>query len=92
MIDAFRPIARVGFDDPPSVDETEDVAPGRSLECCCGATTFLPTVSLHKDSGRSEPARLYLCVRCGAAWRVSSEERRFEQVTPSKATYRPAID
>jgi hypothetical protein len=92
MLDPFQPIARVRFDEPPSVDETEDVSPGRTLACTCGATTFLPTVCLHRDSGLPEPAKLFLCMRCGAAWRVSDEHRRFEQVTPAKSTYRPAID
>ena len=92
MLDPFRPIARVRFDDPLSVDETEDVSPARMLECTCGATTFLPTVTLQRDSGVPEPARLFVCMRCGAAWRVSEEQRRFEQVTPAKSTYRPAID
>ena len=92
MLDPFQPIARVQFDEPPAVNQSDELPPGRALECTCGATTFLPTVSLHREDGQSEPAKLYVCVRCGAAWRVAAAERRFEQVTPSKTTYRPAID
>ena len=92
MLDPFQPIARVRFDDPPSVDETEDVSPGRTLECTCGGTTFLPTVCLHRENGVPEPAKLFVCVRCGSAWRVSDENRRFEQITPANSTYRPAVD
>lgn len=92
MPDPPVPLARIPFAEDSEVFEVEGVDVTETLYCTCGSTAFVPTVNLTKHDGRPAPTPLYLCVRCGSAWRVQVAERVFEQVTPPRSEARPIID
>ena len=92
MPDPPVPFAQIPFASEPHVDEVEGTAVIETFYCTCGSTAFVPTVNLTKHDGQPVQAPLYLCVRCGSAWRVQADRRAFEQVTPARRDALGSID